>query len=31
MLPELARDVHSVEDLLYVALAFDPDRSASER
>jgi anion-transporting ArsA/GET3 family ATPase len=30
-LPELARDVHSVEDLLYVALAFDPDRSASER
>jgi anion-transporting ArsA/GET3 family ATPase len=29
-LPELARDVHSVEDLLYVALAFDPDRSASE-
>ena len=30
-LPELARDVHSVEDLLYVALAFDPDRSVSER
>jgi anion-transporting ArsA/GET3 family ATPase len=30
-LPELARDVHSVEDLLYVALAFDPDRSAPER
>ena len=25
-LPELARDVHSVEDLLYVALAFDRAR-----
>jgi len=25
-LPELARDVHSVEDLLYVALAFDQPR-----
>jgi anion-transporting ArsA/GET3 family ATPase len=25
MLPELARDVHSVEDLFHVALALDPD------
>lgn len=25
VLPELARDIHSVEDLLYVALAFDSD------
>ena len=28
-LPELARDVHSVEDLLYVALAFDRARPHS--
>jgi anion-transporting ArsA/GET3 family ATPase len=30
-LPELARDVHSVEDLLHVALALDRDTAADDR